>query len=114
MFLESTPTLLLGVALATWLRHRYDEGVDPIAGEVLGGALIAGRQGLTAKSYVQFREVPEGPFRLRRHDRIVAVGLFGGFAIGLTSVGSWVFFGLTLCLRSRCAPQRSSGQTSSM
>jgi uncharacterized membrane protein YfcA len=100
MFLGSAPTSLLGVALATWLRHRYGGGVDSVGGDVLGGALVAGGLGLTAKSYIRYREASDEPFRLRRRDRLVAVGigLFGGFAVGLTSVGSGVFFALTLLL----------------
>ena len=37
-------------------------------------------------------------FQLTNRDRVAAVliGLFGGFVVGLTSVGSGVFFGLTL------------------
>jgi uncharacterized membrane protein YfcA len=100
MFLGSAPTSLLGVVLATWLRHRYGGGVDSAGGDVLGGALIAGGVGLTAKSFIRYREAPDGPFQLHRRDRLVAVGigLLGGFAVGLTSVGSGVFFGLTLLL----------------
>src|SRR5207245_3155341 len=49
---------------------------------------------------IRFREAPPGPFRLTRRDRIAAVliGLGGGFIVGLTSVGSGVFFGLTMLI----------------
>lgn len=41
-------------------------------------------------------DVPDGPFRLSRRDKIVAVaiGASCGFVVGLTSVGSGTFFGL--------------------
>jgi uncharacterized membrane protein YfcA len=42
--------------------------------------------------------VGDTDFQLTNRDRVAAVliGLFGGFVVGLTSVGSGVFFGLTL------------------
>jgi uncharacterized membrane protein YfcA len=100
MLVGSAPTSLLGVAVATWLRHRYGSSADAVAGRVLGGALVLGGCGLLAKGLVRYRERPDVPFVLTRRDRVVAVliGLFGGFAVGLTSVGSGVFFGLTLLL----------------
>jgi uncharacterized membrane protein YfcA len=51
-----------------------------------------------AKTLVRPKDVPDGPFRLTRRDHIAAVliGLVGGFIVGLTSVGTGVFFGLTL------------------
>src|SRR5581483_35407 len=96
MFLGSGPTSLLGVATATWLRHRYGSSTDALGGKVLGVALLLGGCGLVAKGFIRYRERPDVPFVLTRRDRIVAVliGLFGGFAVGLTSVGSGVFFGL--------------------
>ena len=68
-------------------------------GRVLGGALLFGCVGLLAKSFVA-REgrCATRSFVLTNRDRVAAVliGLFGGFVVGLTSVGSGVFFGLTL------------------
>ena len=54
--------------------------------------------GLLAKNFVGSKATTDRPFILTRRDRIAAVliGLFGGFIVGLTSVGSGVFFGLTL------------------
>jgi uncharacterized protein len=98
MFLGSAPASLLGVALATWLKHRYGDSIDSVSSQVLGGALIFGCVGLFAKTVVRPKHVPAGPFRLTNRDRVAAVciGLVGGFVVGLTSVGTGVFFGLTL------------------
>jgi uncharacterized membrane protein YfcA len=98
MFVGSAPASLLGVWLSTWLKHRYGASVDSISANVLGGALIFGCAGLLAKSLVRAREIADGAFLLTRRDRIAAVliGLFGGFVVGLTSVGSGTFFGLTM------------------
>jgi uncharacterized membrane protein YfcA len=107
MFLGSGPMSLLGVATASWLAHRYGDGVQSVQGVVLGAALVAGGAGLLAKSLLHFREEPSDTFVLTRRDRIAAVliGLGGGFVVGLTSVGSGVFFGLTMLI---VFPLRSS------
>lgn len=60
---------------------------------MLGGA------GVFMKTLLRPRP-PRDPFILGRRDRIaaVAVGMLGGFIIGLTSVGSGTFFALTLLI----------------
>ena len=98
MFVGSAPMSLLGVWLASWLASRYDGGVESAMGRVLGGALLFGSVGLLAKNFAGAKAASDLPFILTRRDRIAAVliGIFGGFIVGLTSVGSGVFFGLTL------------------
>jgi len=100
MFLGSAPASLLGVATSSWLKHRYGSGIQSTEGYVLGAALLLGALGMLAKSVLRVREVGDGPFVLRRRDKIAAVviGLLGGYIVGLTSVGSGVFFGLTLLI----------------
>jgi uncharacterized protein len=98
MFLGSAPASLLGVTLSTWLKHRYGEGVDSVSSQVLGGALVFGCIGLVTKMLMRPKEVLKGPLRLTTRDHIAAVliGIVGGFVVGLSSVGTGVFFGLTL------------------
>jgi len=98
MFIGSAPASLLGVATSTWLKHRYGTGIQTTEGEVLGAALLLGALGMLLKTAIRVREVGDGAFVMRRRDKIAAVliGLFGGYIVGLTSVGSGVFFGLTL------------------
>jgi uncharacterized protein len=98
MLLGSAPASLLGVWWSTWRKHRYGGGVNSISAQMLGGALIFGCIGLAAKTLVRPSAVPDGPFLLKRRDRIaaVAIGIVGGFVVGLTSVGTGVFFGLSL------------------
>ena len=100
MLLGSAPMSLLGVALATWLKHRYGEGFEDEAGKILGGALILGGIGFALKTFVQGRPKSDAPFILARRDKVIAVliGLSGGFIVGLTSVGSGTFFGLLMLL----------------
>jgi uncharacterized protein len=98
MFLGSAPASLLGVMLATWLKHRYGDSIDSVSSQVLGGALLFGCAGLAAKLLLRPKDVPDAPFLLTNRDRIagVLIGIVGGFVVGLTSVGTGVFFGLTL------------------
>jgi len=98
MFVGSAPASLAGVWLATWLERTYGSSIESTSGRVLGGALIFGCVGLLAKTLVRAKAVGPEPFVLTRRDRIAAVviGIIGGFVVGLTSVGTGVFFGLTL------------------
>jgi len=99
MLLGSAPTSLAGVVLATWLKHRYGDGFEDAAQEILGFALIAGGIGFLIKSFLRSKG-NDAPFLLRRRDKLtaLAIGLAGGFIVGLTSVGSGTFFGLVMLL----------------
>jgi uncharacterized membrane protein YfcA len=98
MFLGSAPASIGGVTLATWLKHHYGDSVNSISSQILGGALLFGCVGLAAKTLTRPREIPDLPFILSRRDRVaaIAIGVVGGFVVGLTSVGTGVFFGLTM------------------
>src|SRR5918912_201766 len=62
MFLGSGPMSLLGVAVATWLKHHYG-GAESIEAYAVGIALMAGGPGLVAKTFIK-RGVPplDAPF----------------------------------------------------
>lgn len=98
MLVGSVPASLLGVWLNVWLTDRYGDDVKSVMGQVLGAALLFGAVGLVAKSIVQGEATGDQNWKLTNRDRVAAmlIGLFGGFIVGLTSVGSGVFFGLTL------------------
>ncbi len=100
MLAGSAPFSLVGVALSTWLEHRYGAGFEDTAGVILGAALIAGGAGFALKTFVEGRPKSDLPFLLERGDRRVALllGASGGFVVGLTSVGSGTFFGLVMLL----------------
>ena len=100
MFVGSAPESLLGVATATWLKHRYGDSVQSTEGTVLGAALLLGGVGMLLKSVLRVRDIGDGAFVMRPRDKVAAVliGLVGGYIVGLTSVGSGVFFGLTLLI----------------
>jgi uncharacterized membrane protein YfcA len=101
MFLGSGPMSLLGVGLASWLKHRYGESAQDVEAYAVGAALVAGGLGFAAKGLVKRGVQPnDAPFLLQRRDRIIAVviGAVFGFVVGLTSVGSGTFFGLVMLL----------------
>ena len=100
MLVGSAPMSLLGVWVSVQLTKRYGDDVESVMGQVLGAALLFGAAGLVAKSLVNPAAADEMRARLSRRDRVAAVliGAFGGFIVGLTSVGSGVFFGLTLLI----------------
>jgi len=84
MLLGSAPMSLLGVAVATWLKHRYGEGFEDDAGKILGGALILGGIGFALKTFVQGRPKSDAPFILARRDKVIAVllGSIPGVLLG--------------------------------
>jgi hypothetical protein len=99
MFLGSAPLSLLGVELGTRLTHKYGESATSVMGYILGGALLFGATGLVLKSFVAKKVVGDDDrFDMVWRDRLAAVtiGMFGGFIVGLTSVGSGTFFALTM------------------
>jgi len=93
MLLGSGPCSLIGVELA----NSFSDDAAATMTRVIGAALILGGIGFLARTFVDpHRDVSDGPFRLSRRDKIVAVviGASCGFVVGLTSVGSGTFFGL--------------------
>src|SRR5262249_43532139 len=98
MLVGSVPTSLVGVWLSDPLTKHYGNDVKDVMGQVLGAALLFGCVGLIAKSLIHTEPVGDVDWDLTTRDRVAAVliGAFGGFVVGLTSVGSGVFFGLTL------------------
>jgi uncharacterized membrane protein YfcA len=100
MLLGSAPLSLAGVALSTWLKHRYGDGFEDVAALILGIALVAGGVGFALKTFMAGRAKSDAPFLLAVSDRRIALltGALGGFVVGLTSVGSGTFFGLVMML----------------
>ena len=100
MLLGSAPMSLLGVALATWLKHHYGDGVESAQARVLGAALIVGGVAFLVRALITRKRVSDAPFLLTNKDRLLgfAIGFSGGFVVGLTSVGSGTFFGLAMLI----------------
>ena len=98
MLVGSAPASLLGVWAATYLTDRYGDSVDSVQGRVLGFTLLIGAISFVAKALLHKSPPTSGMSRLTNRDRIVAVaiGLVGGFVVGLTSVGSGTLFALAM------------------
>jgi uncharacterized protein len=98
--LGSVPASIGGVELIEYLERAYGGEVEVIASRMLGAALVLGGIALLVRTFVHRRRVEDRPFLLTNRDRVlgVSIGVVGGFVLGLTSVGSGVFFGLMLIL----------------
>ena len=93
MLAGSAPMSLLGVELSNKIAANDMNTLQ----QVVGGALILGGLGFLAKTFIK-AHASDAPFRLATRDKLfaIAIGAFGGFVVGLTSVGSGTFFGLAM------------------
>jgi uncharacterized protein len=100
MAFGSVPAAFLGV-YSLW--HLFGGGVDDWLPEVIGVSLILVGVGVAVRTFVSIRGLwdhrnlpTDGT--LDRHHKILAVviGAVFGFLLGLTSIGSGVFFGMAL------------------
>src|SRR4029079_18752371 len=98
MFMGSAPFSLLGVWIAGRSERRSGDHANEVMTYILGGALLLGATGLVLKSLVGKKVITSDRFEMTTRDRVAAVsiGIVGGFIVGLTSVGSGTFFGLTM------------------
>jgi uncharacterized protein len=101
MLLGSVPMSLVGVELAEWIAGRYGDDAEGTMAKVIGAALILGGFGFLTKTFLRRGVQPsDAPFLLERRHRLAAfaLGIGGGFIVGLTSVGSGTFFALVMLL----------------
>src|SRR3954454_7474214 len=96
----SVPAAFLGV-FTLW--NLFDGGVDDWLPKLIGFCLIFVGIGVAVRTFVSIRGLwdhrhfpTDGP--LQPHHKVIAVGIGAvfGFLLGLTSVGSGVFFGMAL------------------
>jgi uncharacterized membrane protein YfcA len=99
MLVGSAPLSLVGVVVASALEHGYGKDWETTAKQILGVALVLCGIGFLVKALVR-PQVRAGTFDLARGDKVraIVIGAFGGFIVGLTSVGSGTFFGLAMML----------------
>jgi uncharacterized membrane protein YfcA len=111
MFAGSGPMSLVGIGLAALLAHYYGDSAQSVEARVIGAALLLGGAGLFAKAFLQQRSDGAELYVLARRDKTIAfwLGFFGGFIVGLTSVGSGTFFGLVMLLVYPLAARRIVG-----
>ena len=99
MLLGSAPMSLAGVALATCLERLYGDGIESRGSDPRGGACPR-RARVPREDLLPGHRPSDTPFLLAPADKAVAfmIGFFGGFIVGLTSVGSGPFFALDMLL----------------
>jgi uncharacterized membrane protein YfcA len=100
MFAGSGPMSLVGIGVAAILAHYYGDSAQSVEARVIGAALLLGGAGLFLKAFLRPRPNGGELGDMSRRDNAVAfwLGFFGGFVVGLTSVGSGTFFGLVMLL----------------
>ena len=93
MLIGSAPLSLVGVEVANTIGDNSMSNFQ----KVVGGALILGGTGFLARTFIKAAS-SDAPFHLSTRDKAIAIaiGAFGGFVVGLTSVGSGTFFGLAM------------------
>jgi uncharacterized membrane protein YfcA len=93
MLIGSAPMSLIGVEVANTVGDNSMSNFQ----KVVGGALILGGAGFLARTFINAHS-EDGPLILSTRDKLIAIaiGAFGGFIVGLTSVGSGTFFGLAM------------------
>jgi uncharacterized protein len=106
MLLGSAPLSLVGVELSNRIA---DKDMNTLQ-QVVGGALILGGLGFLAKTFVK-AHTSDAPLHLTTRDKLIAIaiGAFGGFVVGLTSVGSGTFFGLAMLFAYPLTAQKIVG-----
>jgi uncharacterized membrane protein YfcA len=99
MLAGSAPMSLVGVVVASALERGYGKDWETTAKQILGVALVLCGIGFLVKALLR-PHIRAGAFDLAPRDKAFAVliGAFGGFIVGLTSVGSGTFFGLAMML----------------
>ncbi|MEZ5079770.1 MAG: sulfite exporter TauE/SafE family protein [Thermoleophilia bacterium] len=96
LLIGSAPASLLGVATASWIHGKSDShGVEA---RVLGAALLLGGLGYFLRTVIRSKEEERYGVRMDGRTKVIAVvaGAIGGFLVGLTSVGSGIFFALLM------------------
>ena len=81
----SVPSAVLGTYVMHWLGST--KAAEKHLELILGLALLVGAAAMIARAFFPTRQVVDGPLKINR-PLIVAVGVFGGFMVGLTSVGA--------------------------
>ena len=112
----SVPAAILGVFSLYEILPRIGVDVNTVLLDMIGiilvivGVTVAARTFLTIPGLWDAQNLPtDGPLTYRHKVMAVVIGVVFGFILGLTSVGSGVFFGLTLVTLFPLAARRVVG-----
>ena len=112
MAIGSVPAAIFGVYVLDVLERRYGKDFDELVLALLAGALLLTGAMTLARSFLKrFHERERSDFRLERRHKIaaVALGVFVGFVLGVTSAGSGALIAVGLILAFRLIPTRVVG-----
>src|SRR6476646_12101143 len=112
----SVPAAILGVFTLYEILPRIGMNPDTVLLNLIGiilvivGITVAARTFITIHGLWDANKLPtDGPLTYRHKVMAVVIGVVFGFILGLTSVGSGVFFGLTLVTLFPLAARRVVG-----
>jgi len=112
----SVPAAILGVFTLYEILPRIGMNPDTVLLNLIGiilvivGITVAARTFITIPGLWDANKLPtDGPLTYRHKVMAVVIGVVFGFILGLTSVGSGVFFGLTLVTLFPLAARRVVG-----
>ncbi len=113
MALGSVPAGLLGVATVDWLEHTFNpDRVDAILVTAIALVVILAGVSLFIRNLMSDNPGKQGfikwdgksPMSIRRKAMTVSLGAFGGYLVGLTSIGSGTMIAIVLLLLYPMSP----------
>jgi uncharacterized protein len=111
--LGSIPASLLGVRTLEWIKHSFDaERVDAIMITVIAASLVLVGASLIFRTFMPERWIErkthrwngKGSMSPKRRIFTILFGAFGGYLVGLTSIGSGSIMAVILLLLYPIAP----------
>jgi uncharacterized membrane protein YfcA len=112
MAVGSVPAAIGGVYLLDVLEDHYGKRFDELLIALLSGALLLTGATTLARSFLKrFHERERDTIALERRHKVaaVALGVFVGFVLGITSAGSGALIAVGLILAFRLVPTRVVG-----
>jgi uncharacterized membrane protein YfcA len=112
MALGSVPAAIGGVYVLDLLEDAYGRSFDDLLLTLLSGALLLCGAATLARSFLKRfheRERESIPMETRHKLAAIALGLFVGFVLGVTSAGSGALIAVGLILAFRLVPTRVVG-----
>jgi uncharacterized membrane protein YfcA len=112
MAVGSVPAAIAGVYLLDVLEAHYGKRFDELLLALLSGALLLTGATTLARSFLKrFHERERDTVALERRHKVVAIalGVFVGFVLGITSAGSGALIAVGLILAFRLVPTRVVG-----
>ncbi|ASS73959.1 hypothetical protein CIG75_02485 [Tumebacillus algifaecis] len=106
----SVPGALLGSLTILFLQHHFVDSVEGVVGRMLGFTYLLVAVVMVLRMFKTSQQADKSAEPIKPHPRkMITLGLFGGFIVGLTSVGSGTLFMAFLLLIYPVAASRLVG-----